>query len=339
MTGRLMHAEFLFCFTLVFLQCTNQYLHTQETGSESGALAPIAWQPRGSTVCEPGSCNRPAIAMNLNKDILEMVRLEHVDDATGSRKSYLRNYYYYSGSWRHQSTVFGDGEDSGDPAMVVNKNLGNLEVVVRRGDRMRHYWRDETSGAWNTGKIFGENVRSDPAMICNIQNNNLEVIVREGPRLRHYWRDNATGNWFIDPEVFANDLSGSPAMVQSSDGNLHVVTRSKERQIHHYERLLIDGRYSWQYREIFGFNIKGEPTIAINSDNNRLQVIVKEGVGTTGLKHYEYSGAWNQVAGIVSKMELYFPAIVAFQNHNFTVVCLDDPINPCMVSNFNYMQN
>ena len=109
-----------------------------------------------------------------------MIRMEYIDDAMGVRRSFLRNYYYYSGAWYHQSTVFGDGEDSGDPALCVNKNLGNLEVVIRRGNQMRHYWRDETTGIWNSGKVFGDNVRSDPALICNSQNNNLEVVVREG---------------------------------------------------------------------------------------------------------------------------------------------------------------
>ena len=334
----ILRANLLFCGLIVFAQCTNQSLRTSGADAEISTSLPIQWQQRAGTVCEPGSYRRPAIVMNSKKDVLEMVRMEYIDDAMGVRRSFLRNYYYYSGAWYHQSTVFGDGEDSGDPALCVNKNLGNLEVVIRRGNQMRHYWRDETTGIWNSGKVFGDNVRSDPALICNSQNNNLEVVVREGPRLRHYWRDNASGNWFIDPDVFANDLSGSPSMVQSSDGNLQVVTRSKEHQIHHYERVFADGRFTWLYRGIFGFNIKDEPAITINSENNRLQVIVKEGVGTTGLKHYEYSGSWNQISSIVSTRELHFPAITTFQNHNYYVICLDDPSNPCMVSYFCYLQ-
>jgi hypothetical protein len=191
---------------------------------------------------------------------------------------------------------------------------------------------------WMGGMVFGDNVKSDPALLCNLQNNNLEVVVREGQRLCHYYRDNASGAWVIDPDVFANDLSGSPAMVQTSDGNLHVVTRSKERQIHHFERIWDNGRFSWQFREIFGYSVKGDPSMAVNLINNLLQVIVKEGVGTTGLKHYEYSGKWKQVAAIVSTLELHNPSLTTFLDHNFSLVCLDDPKNPCMVSYFNLIQ-
>ena len=323
----------------VFFTCTNENLRTPQINTETGTKPAIVWQTGNGTICEPGSRNRPAITKNPKTDILEMVRLEYTDTVASPRMAFMRNYYFSQGVWYHQSAVFGDGEDSGAPAICVNRNQGNLEVVVRRGDQLRHYWRDETTGVWSGGMVFGNNVRSDPALICNIQNNNLEVVVREGVRLRHYWRDNASGNWFTDPDVFANDLAGSPAMVQTTDGNLHVVTRSKERQIHHFERVWIDNRFSWQYRGLFGYSIKNDPAMTINSDNNRLQVVVKEGVGTTGFKHYEYSGKWSQVAAIVSNMELHCPAIATLKNHNFSVVCLDDPTNPCMVSHFNYIQD
>ena len=336
MAGRFFKVSFSL-FILIFLNCAKETLRDPQNDPESGSTR-IIWQAGIGTVCEPGSLDRPAITKNPKTDILEMIRMEYADDGTGTRKAFMRNYYFSKGAWYHQSTVFGDGQDSGAPALCTNRNLGNLELVVRRGRQLRHYWRDENTGLWMGGMIFGNNIRSDPALICNLQNNNLEVVVREGPRLRHYFRDNASGAWFTDPDVFANDLSGTPSMVQTSDGNLHVVTRSKELQIHHFERVWESGRFSWQFREIFGFSIKDDPAMAINSINNRLQVIVKEGVGTTGLKHYEYSGRWKQVAAIVSNLELHCPAISAFDNHVFSVVCLDDQKNPCMVSYFNYIQ-
>jgi hypothetical protein len=322
----------------VFFNCTKETLKSPQENNKTGAVPAIAWQTSDGTICEPGSCNRPAIAKDLKRDVIEMVRLENVDNNAGPRKAFMRNYYFSQGAWYHQSVTFGDGQDFGAPAICTNRSQGNLEVVVRRDNRLRHYWRDETTGVWNGGMVFGDNVKSDPALICNMQNSNLEVVVREGPRLRHYWRDDVSGNWFNDPEVFANDLAGSPAMAQASDGNLHVVIRSKERQVHHFERVWSDGRFLWQYRGLFGYSIKDDPAMTVNYDNNRLQVVVKEGVGTTGLKHYEYSGTWNQVSAIVSKMELHYPVITTLKNHNYCVICLDDPKDPCMIGHFNYIQ-
>ena len=339
MDSRVFQLIFSLSFASVFFYCAKETLNNPQKNNEPAAAPPIRWQTSEGTICEPGSCERPAIIKNPHKDILEMVRMENIDYGDGARRSFMRNYYFNTTAWYHQPIVFGDGRDFGAPAICFNKNTGNLELVVRRGDQLRHYWRDETTGVWSGGAVFGYNVKSDPALICNIQNNNLEVVVREKVRLRHYWHDNASGDWYTDPEVFANDLSGSPAMVQTSDGNLHVVIRSRERQVHHFERVWSNGRFSWQYRGLFGYSIKDDPVMAINCDNNRLQVIVKEGIGTTGLKHYEYSGTWNQVAAIVSNMELHCPAITTVNNHNFYVVCLDDPKDPCMVSLFNCQQN
>ena len=338
MAARFFRTLFLLVFTFGSFNCGKETIRGMQKDPES-AMPAIVWQAGDGTVCEPGSLDRPGITKNSKTDVLEMVRLESVDNGTVPRSFFLRNYYYRQGVWYHQSAIFGDGQDSGAPALCTNKNLGNLEAVVRRGRQLRHYWRDETTGIWTGVMVFGNNVMSDPALICNMLNNNLEVVVREGQRIRHYYRDDVSGNWIIDPEVFANDLAGSPAMAQTSDGNLHVVIRSKERQIHHFERVLESGRFLWQFRGLFGYSIKDDPAMTINSENNRLQVIVKEGVGTTGLKHYEYSGKWKQVSAIVSNLEIHCPAIAAVKKHDFSIVCLDSLTNPCMVSQFNYIQN
>lgn len=341
-SGYYMHRRiFTFVFPIyfasIFFHCAKESLKSPRENKETSDRPAVVWQYLAGTICEPGSLNRPAIFKNPKKDILEMVRLEYEDKGAGLRGAFMRNYYFSNGVWYHQSTAFGDGQDSGAPALCMNNGLGNLEVVVRRSNRLRHYWRDETTGVWYGGAIFGNNVKSDPALICNMLNNNLEVVVREGPRFRHYWRDNASGNWIIDPEVFANDLAGSPAMVQTSEGNLHVVVKSKERQVHHFERILQNGLFSWQYRGLFGYSIKDDPAMTINCNNNRLQVIVKEGVGTTGLKHYEYSGTWKLVSAIVSDLELHLPAITTVANRGYSLVCLDNPNDPCMLAHFNYM--
>ena len=71
---------------------------------------------------------------------------------------------------------------------------GNFELVVREGDKLRHYWRNnDASGLpWNKGALFGDGVDSTPAMIQGNfgQKGNFELVVREGERIRHYWRNN-----------------------------------------------------------------------------------------------------------------------------------------------------
>lgn len=135
----------------------------------------------------------------------------------------LRHY------WRNNDTaglpwltgiLFGSGVCSA-PAMVQSNfgYRGNFEVVVREGNQLRHYWRDNDSQnlTWHGGSLIGDNVSSSPAMIVSSYGNrgNFEVVVREGDNLRHYWRDNdsASLQWHKGA-LFGSGATGDPSMIE-----------------------------------------------------------------------------------------------------------------------------
>jgi len=89
---------------------------------------------------------------------------------------------------------------------------GNFEVVVREGEKLRHYWRNnDVSGLpWNRRAIFGDKADSAPALIqsnCG-HKGNFEVVVREGEKLRHYWRNNDSGLSWNKRAIFPGQQTG-----------------------------------------------------------------------------------------------------------------------------------
>jgi hypothetical protein len=137
---------------------------------------------------------------------------------------------------------------------------GNFEVVVREGDKLRHYWRnnDAAGTPWTAGPLFGANVDSAPALI---QSNfgtkgNFEVAVREGTQLRHYWRNNdAAGTPWTAGPLFGSNVDSAPALIQSNfgtKGNFEVAVR-QGIQLRHYWRN--NDEYPWTAGPLFGEHV------------------------------------------------------------------------------------
>jgi hypothetical protein len=130
--------------------------------------------------------------------------------------------------------LFGDNVNSA-PALIQSSfgNVGNFEVVVREGNKLRHYWRnnDASGYPWQTGPLFGDNVNSAPALIQSSFGNvgNFEVVVREGNKLRHYWRNNdASGYPWQTGPLFSDHIAYDPSLIQSkfgSRGNFEILTK------------------------------------------------------------------------------------------------------------------
>jgi hypothetical protein len=141
----------------------------------------------------------------------------------------------------YKSIEFGNNINS-SPALIQSTfgNIGNFEVVVREGNRLRHYWRDNDSPShpWQTGPLFGDNINSSPALIQSTFGNigNFEVVVREGNRLRHYWRDNDSPShpWHTNP-LFSDQIINKPSLIQSSfgnHGNFEILTKRGNCLVH-----------------------------------------------------------------------------------------------------------
>jgi len=79
--------------------------------------------------------------------------------------------------WRHnddhvfpwyRSVEFASNVDS-EAAFIQSNfgNRGNFEVVCRKGNKLRHYWRDnDTPGyPWHQGFLFSDHITSSPFFI------------------------------------------------------------------------------------------------------------------------------------------------------------------------------
>jgi hypothetical protein len=102
--------------------------------------------------------------------------------------------------------------------------MGSFELVVREGNKLRHYWRNnDASGLpWNKGVLFGNDVNSAPAMIRSTFGNmgSFELVVHEGDKLRHYWRNNdASGLPWNKGVLFSDHITSVPSFIQDSFGN------------------------------------------------------------------------------------------------------------------------
>jgi len=193
----------------------------------------------------------------------------------------------------YRSVSFGTNVKS--EAALIQGNYGgrgNFELVVREGNKLRHYWRaNDTSGyPWQKGPLFGSNVKSAPALL---QSNygargNFELVVREGNKLRHYWRANDTSGYpWHKGVLFGNNVTSAPAMIQGNfgyRGNFELVVREGTR-LRHYWRANDASGYPWHTGPLFGSNVTSAPTLIQSNFGyfGNFELVVREG---TRLRHY-----------------------------------------------------
>jgi hypothetical protein len=178
-------------------------------------------------------------------------------------------------------------------------NNGNFELVVREGNQLRHYWRDndDPSFPWHKGDLFGDNVSSAPALIqSNLgDKGNFEVVVVEGNGylLRHYYRDNDDPNftWHKGEVILSEDLITGLTMIQSNlgtKGNFELVVTGRDDlylHLRHYWRDNDDPDLTWHKGDLFGDKVFTEPTMIQSNFGKKgnFEVVVGEG---GPLRHY-----------------------------------------------------
>ncbi|MCJ7516326.1 MAG: hypothetical protein MUO89_10290 [Dehalococcoidia bacterium] len=163
---------------------------------------------------------------------------------------------------------------------------GNFEVVVREGNQLRHYWRnnDDQGYPWYPGPLFGSNVGSAPAMIRSNfgTKGNFEVVVKEGTQLRHYWRDNdASGFPWNQGPLFGSNVGSAPAMIRSNfgtKGNFEVVVREGNR-LRHYWRNNDASGFPWNQGPLFSDHITEQPCLIQSNFGTKgnFELITKRG--------------------------------------------------------------
>jgi predicted lipoprotein with Yx(FWY)xxD motif len=207
-------------------------------------------------------------------------------------RHYWRNNNDHGLPWYQSVTIASNIKSN--PAMIQSNfgNMGNFELVVREGSKLRHYWRnnDDSSYPWHKGKLFGDKVNSTPAMIQSNFGNmgNFELVVREGNKLRQYWRNNdASGRPWNTGKLFGDKVNSAPAMIQSNFGNMgnfELVVREGSK-LRHYWRNNNDPSYPWHKGKLFGDKVNSAPAMIQSTFGNmgNFELLVREG---DRLRHY-----------------------------------------------------
>jgi len=157
--------------------------------------------------------------------------------------------------WRDGSFVWQDGSRFGSdlvlsgPALVqgtLGDPHGNLECVgVRNDGSMQHFWRDEPTGTWYAGDVFGVGVGSPPVMIQGQSGmgdetgppGNFELCVAVGGQVEHWWRFNAGDMAWRKSAQFGHDVQAVAGLCEGSwSMNLEVIVLRTGQQLQHYWR-------------------------------------------------------------------------------------------------------
>ncbi len=162
----------------------------------------------------------------------------------------LQHLWRDGGGW-HNGALFGANIARSGATLVqgtYGTPHGNLECVAARTDgTMQHFWRNESTFAWNAGAIFGTGVVSPPVMIqgqYGMQNElgpngNFELCVAVGGRVQHWWRWNSAGGdlgWRHSAD-FGHDIQAVAGLCEGSWGmNLEVIVLRTDGQLQHYWR-------------------------------------------------------------------------------------------------------
>ena len=170
--------------------------------------------------------------------------------------SHLKHYWRNNDDGVHpwyEGPLFGDNVNSA-PALIQGNfgDRGNFELVVREGNKLRHYWRnnDASGYPWHKGVLFGDSVNSAPALIQGNfgDRGNFELVVREGNKLRHYWRANdASGYPWHKGDIFSDHITFQQSLIQSNfgdRGNFELLTKRGNCFTHYWRDNQASG-YPW----------------------------------------------------------------------------------------------
>lgn len=219
------------------------------------------------------------------------------------------------------------------PGCIIQSTLksggaqqGNFEVVVQEGNRLAHYWHDNSKphGPWHFSELFGTDIRSGPSFIQSTlkavgsQHGNFELVVREGSQLVHYWRDNRgpIGNWKRSDNPVGPDATGGGTIIQSTmkatpdaPGNFEVLYQRGEAIAHYWHDNRSENN-AWVISAVFASAVTGAPSLIQSSYGanpatgvpGNLEAVVAQG---TTLAHWyrpvSTGGSWTRSANNVAE--------------------------------------
>jgi len=190
--------------------------------------------------------------------------------------------------------------DESMQASLIQSNYGkkgNFEMVIREGDQLCHYERenDKEYNPWRKVECFGSNITSAPSLIQSDygEKGNLELVVREGKDLCHYYKrtDNNPDNLWDKSECLPEgDFTSAPSLIQSNyggeHGNFELVVREGDDKICHYYRANDEENQPWHKSECLPKgNFTSAPSLIQSNygEQGNFEVVVREG---DKLSHY-----------------------------------------------------
>ena len=133
-------------------------------------------------------------------------------------------------------TAFADGAVAG-AAMVQGATSGHLEVVVRAGTTLQHWWQDD-QWAWHAGSVFGAGVAGQhdlcQSSLTFAQPGNYEVVAPLAAGGMGHWSADPTApslQW-QGPTTFGWGQVLAVGLIQSRHWNLEVVAQFADRLEH-----------------------------------------------------------------------------------------------------------
>ncbi|WP_163507342.1 DUF4185 domain-containing protein [Fodinicola acaciae] len=149
----------------------------------------------------------------------------------------LVHYWHDNGNasnpWQRAKvvTTTASGPGSLIQTTFMSGGHGNLELVVREGDHLVHYWHDSGApdSAWQRATSFGSGITGAPSFIqSSFGSGNFEVVAPAGSELVHFWKDNSnTANpWAVAGEPRITGINSAASLIQTdfgSPGNLELV--------------------------------------------------------------------------------------------------------------------
>jgi len=173
------------------------------------------------------------------------------------------------------TTIFGQSAGIVNAVSLIQSTLGggNFEVVARIGDKLAHFYRDNSTAAhtWYGPVYFASGVAGTPSLIQSdyFTNGNFEVVTPlAGGGIAHYWRNNDDPllPWYAGP-VFGTSagIVDDVSMIQSKPafgppGDFDVVARIGD-QLAYFRRA--NPAQTWLGPDFFatGVSVSGTPSL------------------------------------------------------------------------------
>lgn len=130
------------------------------------------------------------------------------------------------------------GENNAEASAMIRSSSGHLEAIIRHGQRLAHYWREESGEiSWHMSTFFGSNVTGAPIVFENKAKNFDVVAPLVNGGLVHWWRDNGNKDTpWNGPSIVDSKNVVIPVSVQENENEQLVIVAYMGEKLVSYVR-------------------------------------------------------------------------------------------------------